>query len=179
MFNKISTWFSSEKPSDLAPIGKEVTVYAPLDGQVIPLEEVPDPVFAQKMLGDGMAIEPASKKVLAPFDGKVVATFPTNHAIGLRSLAGLECLIHVGIDTVSLNGLGFRLLVKDEQIVKQGTPLIELDLSVLQSLGKELVTPVVITNSDCWQIQKRWEQKSISAGKEILFVAQPVDKNVL
>jgi len=175
MFNKISTWFSSKKTSDLAAGGKDVVVYAPLNGRIMSLEEVPDPAFAQKMLGDGMAIEPTSRKVLAPFDGKVVAIFPTQHAIGLRSAAGLECLIHVGIDTVTLDGRGFRLLVKEGQVVKQGNPLLELDLDVLGSSGKELSTPVVITYSDCWQIKQRWEEQTILAGKDILFIAQPVN----
>lgn len=174
MFNKLSTWFSDEKKADTAA-GKDVVVYAPLDGRIISLEEVPDPVFAQKMLGDGIAIEPTSAKVLAPFAGKVVAAFPTQHAIGLRSAAGLECLVHIGIDTVTLNGRGFRLLVEEGQTVKQGKPLIELDLDILRSSGKALCTPVVITNSDCWQIKQRSEEQIISAGNEILFIAQSVD----
>jgi glucose-specific phosphotransferase system IIA component len=175
MFNKISNWFSNKKEPDSVAEGKEVVVYAPLDGRLISLEEVPDPAFAQKMLGDGMAIEPASRKVLAPFAGQVVAAFPTQHAIGLRSTAGLECLIHVGIDTVTLNGRGFRLLIEEGQMVKQGQPLIELDLDVLQSLGKALSTPVIITNSDCWQIKQRSEEQNVAAGKTILFIAQPVE----
>lgn len=175
MFTKISTWFSNKKESDSAAGGKDVVVYAPLDGRLISLEEVPDPAFAQKMLGDGMAIEPISKKVLAPFAGKVVAAFPTQHAIGLRSAAGLECLIHVGIDTVTLNGRGFRLLIEEGQIVKQGEPLIELDLDVLRSSGKALSTPVIITNSDCWQIKQRSEEQNVAAGNAILFIAQPVE----
>ncbi len=175
MFNKISAWFSSEKTSDVATVSKDVVVYAPLDGRMISLEEVPDPVFAQKMLGDGVAIEPTSRKVLAPFDGKVVAVVPTQHAVGLRSVAGLECLIHVGIDTVALNGQGFRLLVEEGQMVKQGNVLIELDLDVLGSSGKELSTPVVITNSDCWKIKQRWEGETLLAGKDVLFIAQPVE----
>lgn len=173
MFNKISTWFSNKKEPDSAVGGKDIVVYAPLDGRLISLEEVPDPAFAQKMLGDGMAIEPASRKVLAPFAGKVVAAFPTQHAIGLRSAAGLECLIHVGIDTVTLNGQGFHLLVEEGQLVKQGQPLIELDLDVLCSSGKALSTPVVITNSDCWQIKQRSDAQNVVAGNDILFVARP------
>jgi len=175
VFNKISTWFSGNKAPNTAAAGKDVVVYAPLGGRIISLEEVPDPVFAQKMLGDGMAIEPTSRKVLAPFDGKIVAAFPTQHAIGLRSSAGLECLIHVGIDTVTLNGRGFRLLVEEGQMVQQGNPLIELDLDVLRSSGKDLSTSVVITNSDCWQIKQRSEEQTISSGKEILFIAQSVE----
>ncbi|MEG6586602.1 PTS sugar transporter subunit IIA [Dendrosporobacter sp. 1207_IL3150] len=175
MFNKISSWFSSNKSSDSAAASMDVVVYAPLDGRTISLEKVPDPAFAQKMLGDGMAIEPISTKVLAPFDGKVIGAFPTNHAIGLCSATGLECLIHVGIDTVTLNGHGFRLLVKEGQIVKQGNPLIEVDLDVLRSSGKALSTPVVITNGESWKIKQRSEEQTVSAGKEILFIAQPVD----
>lgn len=175
MFNKISTWFSSEKTANSVAVSKDVMIYAPLNGKSIALEQVSDPVFAQKMLGDGMAIEPASRTVLAPFDGKVVAVVPTQHAVGLRCTSGLECLIHVGIDTVALNGQGFRLLVEEGQMVKQGNPLIELDLDILRSSGKELSTPVVITNSDCWKIKQRSEEGMLSAGKDILFIAQPVE----
>jgi glucose-specific phosphotransferase system IIA component len=174
MFNKISNWFSS-KDSNPKGADKEVSVYAPLDGSVVSLEEVPDPAFAQKMLGDGLAIEPVSTKVLAPFAGKVIAAFPTKHAIGLCSAAGLECLIHVGIDTVTLNGQGFKLLVQEGETVKQGQPLIELDLEVLRSSGKALCTPIVITNSDGWQIKQRVEAASLAAGKDIVFIAQPVE----
>lgn len=171
MFNTISKWFSGKNTAEPAAIGNDVVVYAPLSGQVLSLEELPDPTFAQKMLGDGMAIEPASRQVLAPFDGTVVTAFPTQHAIGLRSVAGLECLIHVGIDTVNLNGQGFRLLVEEGQTVRLGEPLIELDLDALRLSGKALSTPVIITNGDCWHVKQRSEEPTVSAGKE-LFVAQ-------
>lgn len=171
MFNKISSWFSGNKTPEGA--AKDVPVYAPLDGRVVLLEEVPDPAFAQKLLGDGLAIEPASSQVLAPFAGKIVAAFPTQHAIGLRSAAGLECLIHVGIDTVTLSGRGFKLLVQEGQTVKLGQPLIELDLETLHSSGKALSTPVVITNGAGWQIKQRAEASAIAAGQDILFIAQP------
>lgn len=174
MFGKLTAWFSSASAPDEGASQPEVRVYAPVTGHVIPLEEVADPVFSQKMLGDGMAIEPASSQVLAPFDGSVAATFPTMHAIGLRSHTGLECLIHVGIDTVTLEGQGFHLLVEEGQKVKQGTPLIELNYQLLRASGKDLVTPVVITNSDCWQILQRSETAAITAGTDILFTARPV-----
>lgn len=170
MFGKLTTWFSNK------PDQPEVLVLAPVTGRIISLEEVSDPVFAQKMLGDGMAIEPTSSQILAPFDGTVAATFPTMHAIGLRSLTGLECLIHIGIDTVTLEGQGFHLLVEEGQNIKQGAPLIELDYQILRSSGKDLVTPIVITNSDCWQICQRWENTTIAAGTDILFMARPVKK---
>jgi glucose-specific phosphotransferase system IIA component len=173
MFNKLFTCFPPKSSQEAVVPNTTVLVYAPISGQMMPLEGVADPVFAQKMLGDGMAIQPVSSQVLAPFDGTVIATFPTGHAIGLRSITGLECLIHVGIDTVTLKGQGFRLLVSQDQSVKQGTPLIDLDLSVLQSSGKDLVTPLVITNNSDWQIEQRWDKATIIAGKQLLFIARP------
>lgn len=175
MFNKLFNRFSSKPASEVSGI-QTVPVYAPVSGRIIPLEHVSDPVFSQKMLGDGIAIEPSSAQIVAPFEGTVVTTFPTGHAIGLRSLTGLECLIHVGIDTVSLNGQGFRLLVKQDQTVKQGTPLIDLDLTILQASGKNLATPLVIINSADWQIEQRWEEPTIAAGKQLLFTAKHINR---
>jgi len=175
MFGKLSTWFSLKNPSAAIESDRPVLVYAPVEGRIIPIEQIADPVFSKKMLGDGMAIKPSSAQIVAPFDGTVIATFPTGHAIGLRSLTGLECLIHIGIDTVTLNGRGFRLLVSQNQQVTQGTPLIDLDLAVLQTSGKDLVTPLIITNSDKWQIEQRWHQPTIT-GTQLLFIARLVTK---
>ncbi len=179
MFNNLFTRFSPKQSPEPVKPSTEVLVYAPISGRIVPLEQISDPVFSQKMLGDGMAIQPEASQVVSPFDGTVVATFPTGHAIGLRSLAGLECLIHVGIDTVTLNGRGFRLLVEQNQRVTQGTPLMELDLSVLNLSGKDLVTPLIITNSADWQIEHRWDQPTIIAGQQLLFTARPTNKATL
>ncbi|MEJ9211812.1 PTS glucose transporter subunit IIA [Bacillus smithii] len=121
-------------------------LYSPLSGEVISLEHVPDPVFAQKMMGDGLAIIPSSGKVVSPTNGKIVKIFPTKHAIGLLSDKGLEILIHIGLDTVELNGEGFEVFVQNGQIVKIGEPLLKVDLEYLERKNKEIVTPVIITN---------------------------------
>jgi len=174
MFDKLSTWFSPKNSSPTVTASQSLLVYSPVGGQIVPLEQVSDPVFSQKMLGDGIAIEPSSSQILAPFDGTIIAVFPTGHAIGLRSLTGLECLIHIGIDTVTLNGQGFNCLVKQDQQVTKGTPLIELNLALLKASGKVLTTPLVITNSADWQIEQRWDQPTIMAGTQLLFTARAV-----
>ena len=92
---------------------KDIELYAPLTGNAVPLTDVPDPVFAEKMVGDGIAILPTSNQVLAPCDGKVVQIFPTNHAVGIEAEGGVDLLIHVGIDTVELKGEGFKRLVEE------------------------------------------------------------------
>lgn len=123
-----------------------VEIHSPLDGEAIPLEEVPDPVFAQKMMGDGLAIIPKNGKVVSPINGKVVQIFPTKHAVGLVSEEGLEILIHIGLETVELNGKGFEVAVSAGETVKVGDPLLNVDLDYLEQKHKEIVTPIVITN---------------------------------
>ena len=171
MLNKLFSRFSAKSTAGSQP---ETIVYAPVSGKTVDLEKVADPAFSGKMLGDGLAVAPASDQVLAPFDGTVVSVFPTGHAIGLKASSGLECLIHVGLDTVSLEGKGFRLLVAEGQTVSRGTPLIELDLPLLGVSGKDLVTPVIITNSDMWQIDKRSGGQPVKAGTDVLFTAVTV-----
>jgi glucose-specific phosphotransferase system IIA component len=124
----------------------EYPIYAPLCGEVIDMSQVPDPVFAEKMMGDGFAIKPTSGLVLSPVRGKVIVAFPTKHAIGLSSEDGLEILVHVGIDTVKLKGEGFELLIKEGDTVKVGTPLVKVDLAYVEAHAKSLITPVVFTN---------------------------------
>src|SRR6188508_3291673 len=109
----------------------QLKVLSPLSGQVWPLERVPDPVFAQKMVGDGISIDPTDSVLLAPCDGEVVALHAAGHAVTLRTPDGAEILLHIGIDTVALKGEGFRPQVKRGDKVKAGTPLIEFDLDFL------------------------------------------------
>lgn len=122
-------------------------VRSPLDGTVIPLAEVEDPVFAGGMVGPGVGIRPTSDTVVAPFDGTVVLVFPTGHAVGLRSDTGVEVLIHIGLDTVKLEGKGFETLVKADDIVETGTPLVRFDAAVIEAAGYKTTTPVIVTNS--------------------------------
>lgn len=122
-------------------------VPAPLAGRAIPLAEVPDPIFAGEKLGKGAAIEPSGNTVYAPAAGKVIATFPSGHAVGLRLDNGAELLIHVGIDTVSLNGQGFDVKVTKGQQVEAGQELLSFDRKVIEDAGFPLVTPVLVTNT--------------------------------
>lgn len=116
-------------------------------GTVLPLSEVPDETFSSKLLGEGLAILPNEEYVYAPFDGEVITLFPTKHAIALKNAKGVDVLIHVGIDTVELKGQGFEQLVKAGDAVKQGQPLLRVDIEFIRSKGYSLVTPFVVTNS--------------------------------
>ncbi|NYE09252.1 PTS system D-glucosamine-specific IIC component [Bacillus niacini] len=119
---------------------------APLKGELKPITEVPDQVFAGKMMGDGFAIVPAEGTIVSPVNGKIVNLFPTKHAIGILSDTGREILIHVGIDTVNLKGQGFETLVSENDIVDQGQPLLKVDLDYIKEHATSTITPVVFTN---------------------------------
>ncbi|MDR6226025.1 glucose-specific PTS transporter subunit IIBC [Desmospora profundinema] len=119
---------------------------APMKGKILPITKVPDEVFSGKMMGDGFAIEPADGTVVSPVDGKVINVFPTKHAIGIQSDHGIEILIHVGIDTVKMEGEGFDLLIKKGDRVKQGQRLLKVDLDAVKKKAKSTITPIVITN---------------------------------
>lgn len=121
-------------------------ILMPLQGQLVPIETVPDPVFSQKMMGDGFAIQPANGTVVSPVDGEVISVFPTKHAVSLKNENGKEILIHVGLETVSLNGEGFTSFVKDGQKVKKGQKLLEADFDFIKNKVPSIVTPVVFTN---------------------------------
>ena len=131
--------FSHEAVADLS-------VTSPLAGTAIPLEQVKDESFAKGMLGPGIGIEPADGLVVAPFDGTVTVAFPTGHAYGLKSASGVQVLIHVGMDTVKLDGKGFTPRVAKGDVVRRGDVLAEVDLDVIREAGYETITPVVVTN---------------------------------
>ena len=127
---------------------KEVVIKAPFQGEIVDITKVEDMAFSSKMLGDGFAVKPQSNIAVAPCDGKIVQIFPTNHAFGIITKEGLEILVHIGIDTVNLNGEGFKRLVEVGAKVKEGEGVIEVDLDYIKSEGKDTITPVVITNMD-------------------------------
>ena len=131
--------FSDEAAADLS-------VTSPLAGTVVPLEQVKDESFAKGMLGPGIGIEPADGLVVAPFDGTVTVAFPTGHAYGIKAASGVQVLIHVGMDTVKLEGKGFTPRVSKGDVVHRGDVLAEVDLDVIRAAGYETITPVVVTN---------------------------------
>ncbi|HEK7062676.1 TPA: PTS transporter subunit IIABC [Staphylococcus aureus] len=143
-------------------------VHASLTGEVTPLSEVPDQVFSEKMMGDGIAIKPSQGEVRAPFNGKVQMIFPTKHAIGLVSDSGLELLIHIGLDTVKLNGEGFTLHVEEGQEVKQGDLLINFDLDYIRNHAKSDITPIIVTQGNITNLDfKQGEHGNISFGDQL------------
>ena len=118
------------------------------DGQVITIENVKDPVFSQKMMGDGFAVEPENGHIVSPVAGKITSIFPTKHALGLVTDNGLEVLVHIGLDTVSLEGKPFEVKVSEGQTVAAGDLLVEADLDAIHEAGRETTTVVVFTNAD-------------------------------
>jgi phosphocarrier protein FPr len=146
----------------------QLKILAPLSGQVWPLERVPDPVFAQKMVGDGLSIDPTDALLLAACDGEVVSLPATSHAVTIRTPEGVEVLMHVGIDTVTLKGEGFHPRVKRGDTVRAGTPVIEFDLDYVATHAKSLLTQIVIANSDR---VKAWDRAHgyVTAGKDTLY----------
>lgn len=127
---------------------EEKEIESPLAGTVIPLSEVHDEVFASEMMGKGCAVIPEEGKVYAPFDGKVVGLLDSHHAVGMESTDGVEVLIHVGMDTVKLNGRCFTIHVEEGEQVKKGQLLLEFDIPGIKEAGYEVTTPIIITNSD-------------------------------
>ena len=123
-------------------------IYAPLTGKAVPITEVPDPTFAEGLLGNGIAIIPTDGKVCAPCDATVETMFSTGHAVALSTPAGAELLIHVGLETVGLGGAPFTIHVKDGDQVKKGQLLFEADLEAIQAAGLPIITPVLVCNSD-------------------------------
>ncbi|WP_295498929.1 PTS transporter subunit IIBC [uncultured Streptococcus sp.] len=138
-------------------------VYSVADGQVIALEQVKDPVFAQKMMGDGFAVEPANGNIVSPVSGTVSSIFPTKHALGLVTEAGLEVLVHIGLDTVSLEGKPFTVHVAEGQKVAAGDLLVTADLDAIRAAGRETSTVVVFTNAEAIKSVKLEQTGSLAA----------------
>lgn len=138
------------------------------DGKVVAIETVKDPVFSQKMMGDGLAIEPTSNKIYACGDGEVTMLFPSNHAVGLLLNNGMEILIHVGIDTVNENGQGFTGLCKQGDKIKAGQPLIEFDRDYLLGKGYDLTVMIIFTKADAYKSFERKENDNVIGGQSVV-----------
>ncbi len=146
------------------------TIYAVVDGTTVPLKEVNDPTFAQEMIGKGVAIRPENGKIVSPVNGTVSMVFPTGHAVGLVSEDGVEVLIHIGIDTVNLQGVGFTSHVSQNDTVKVGDVLVDVDLDALKDAGYDTVIPVIITNTPSYSEVNGLSGKSVKAGEEIISI---------
>lgn len=127
---------------------KTVQLLAPLSGTAVQLNSVTDPVFSEKMMGDGLAIEPDEGIVVSPVDGEIMQVFPTKHAVGIRAKNGAEILIHIGLETVSLKGEGFETYVKQGDTVKAGDKLVTFEMNIIKEKAKSAITPIIITNTD-------------------------------
>lgn len=147
---------------------KSTKLVSPLNGDVEPLSEIKDEVFSSGAMGQGVAIEPSEGVLHAPADGKIALVFPTGHAVGINTNDGAEVLMHIGMDTVNLQGKGFKTLVQKGQEVKAGDPLVEFNIKEIKAAGYEVTTPVVVTNSKNYESVQQVAQGEVKVGQEIL-----------
>lgn len=153
-----------------AASGKTIVIASPLSGRVIPLEEVADGVFSEKMVGDGFAVDPTDNQVYAPEDCEVTTVFGTKHAIGLTTPEGCELLIHLGIDTVQLNGAPFTINIKEGDTLKKGDLIGSFDEKAILDAGYRTVTPVVVTNSDAYTSFQLLKTGDTAHGEDTLSI---------
>ena len=146
--------------------------YAPMAGKAVPITEVPDPTFAEGMLGNGIAIEPTEGKVYAPCDATVDMMFTTGHAVSLVADCGAEVLIHVGLETVGLDGKPFTIHVANGDKVKKGQLLIEVDLDAVKAAGLPTITPMLICNTDDYPTFKTFVGKDVTNDDVVIGLAK-------
>ena len=153
--------------------GKKVdSFYAPMAGKAVPITEVPDPTFAEAMLGNGIAIEPTEGKVYAPCDATVEMMFTTGHAVSMVADCGAEILVHVGLETVGLEGKPFTVHVANGDKVKKGQLLIEVDLDAVKAAGLNTITPMVICNTDDFPTFNTIVGKAVTNADVVLELAK-------
>lgn len=163
----------SEKKLTLEQAEKDVVLNAPMSGKMIPLAEVEDKVFSSGAMGEGFAIDMSEGLVSAPCNAEVVMTFPTGHAIGLKDARGEEILIHIGMDTVELNGKGFEMLVSAGDLVTAGDPLVKVDLETVRAAGKPTVAPVVVTSGQSVKLLAQGEVAAMQPAAVIISNENP------
>lgn len=158
---------------EAAPELVKSVLAAHMSGQVLELSKIDEPMFASGALGPGTAIEPTHGQVLAPADGEITVAFPTGHAFGLRTADGLELLIHVGFDTVELDGKFFSPKVEKGAQVKKGDVLVEADLDGIKEAGYAITTPLVVTNYRQLKAEAQALAEQVAAGDDLLEVSRP------
>ncbi|NIH16759.1 MAG: PTS glucose transporter subunit IIA [Buchnera aphidicola (Periphyllus lyropictus)] len=151
-----------------AHLDKKIKIYSPISGKIIPIEEVPDIVFSKKIVGDGIAIKPTDNKIVSPIDGTIGKIFKTLHSFSIESYSGIQIFVHFGIDTVKLNGEGFRSYAKENQKVKKGELILKVNLELLKKKAKSIITPIVISNME--EIKKIKKKKGlVKSGKNVIM----------
>lgn len=145
-----------------------IVVGAPVAGSLVSIRDVSDPTFGEEILGKGVAIIPSDNRIYAPVDGKVATVFPTGHAVAVVGNDGMEILIHVGLDTVKLNGEHFTIHAEEGQEVKKGDLLLEADLEQIKASGYDIITPIVICNTDEFTEIQPEEPKTVAPGDDIM-----------
>ncbi len=148
---------------------KNVEITAPVNGNVIELNQVPDKVFAEKLVGDGVAVDSTGNVIKAPVGGTLTLIFKTNHAFAITTKQGIELLVHIGLDTVELNGEGFERIAEEGSTVKAGDPIIKIDRDFITGKGISLITPVLVTNMDIVDSIKINKMDGVTAGKDSIF----------
>ena len=148
-------------------------IVSPATGKLVALEEVPDPVFSTKMMGDGLAVDPTEGLIVSPVDGDVLQVFPTKHAVGLKTADNVEILIHIGLETVAMNGEGFEAFVKEGDKVKKGDKLISFDLDLIREKAKSTITPIIITNTADMESIVKANETSLTKGETAVLTVTP------
>ncbi len=143
---------------------------SPANGKLIHLDKVSDPVFSQKLMGDGYAVTPSDNEIVAPIGGIIGTVFPTKHALMITSAHGLEVMLHLGIDTVELKGAPFEVFVKENDKVKAGQKLATMDLEQVKAAKKDTAVMTIITNSDAVKEMGSFEEQDINAGGKVLDI---------
>ncbi len=167
-FQKLFGKSDAPSPAQPQPSAGPIQIFAPVAGQAVPITQVSDPTFGEKILGDGIAIKPSEGKIFAPCDGKVDMMFETGHAVSLASDGGVEILIHVGLDTVELKGKHYTIHAHSGDKVKKGDLLMEFDVEAIVAAGYDVITPVVICNSDDYSAIRPFADKAVAPGELIL-----------
>ena len=145
-----------------------IEIGAPISGKLVSIGEVSDPTFSGEILGKGVAIQPSDNRIVSPVDGTVGTVFPTGHAVAVVSEEGAEVLIHIGLDTVQLDGKHFTIHTEEGKKVKKGDLLLEADLEQIKAEGYDIITPVIICNSDDFSEIQKTEPGEVKQGDNIL-----------
>lgn len=154
------------------PADKLLEIKSPMNGRYVKIEDIPDPVFSEKMMGEGFGIEPSDGEVVSPVDGEVMQVFPTNHAVGIKAENGIELLIHIGLETVAMDGRGFTGHVSEGDRVKAGDRLVSFDMDLVTQEADSTISPVIITNSDALQSFDVLETGEVAGGQTVVASAE-------